>query len=171
MKSRPNMNLPQAMPAGSIGAPDRYGRTLVVGLGSTHGDDRVGWLVVEQLRGRAPVAFGLRTASSPAQILDWLSGVSRLFVCDACRGAGQPGSISRWSWPTGELYRLRSASTHRLGLAEVLELATRLNRAPPEIAVWGIEIEDAQPMHGLSPAVTRAADVVAETIYRETIHA
>ena len=43
--------------------------TLIVGIGSAHGDDRIGWLVVEQLREFADRnQFELRIAKSPAQV-------------------------------------------------------------------------------------------------------
>ena len=46
--------------------------TLIVGVGSSHGDDQFGWLVAEQLAARAILRIVVRRRLSPADISDWL---------------------------------------------------------------------------------------------------
>lgn len=128
--------------------------TLIVGLGSDHGDDQAGWRAAERLA-RIPGAPVVRLARSPCDLLDWLDGVERLVVCDACQPNGVPGAVHRWDWPTDELSRLHSASSHDLGLAQVLSLASCLGRLPPRVVVWGIEIEHCGRHAPLSPSVQK----------------
>src|SRR5688572_26163325 len=49
--------------------------TLVVGIGSDHGDDRVGWLVADALQTRAPADVSVRHAKTPLDLLDWLDEI------------------------------------------------------------------------------------------------
>lgn len=140
--------------------------TLFVGLGSSHGDDQAGWLVADALIGAGPFAGALagdlppitvRAARHPAQVLDWLEGIERLFVCDAVSGAGLPGQIRTWRWPDPQIQFARSGGSHDLGLSAVLELAAQLNRLPREIVIWGIEISETAPgASGLSPELKAA---------------
>ena len=149
--------------------PDGSGRraTLVCGLGSSHGDDQLGWRVAERLAPAAGSAASIRAAGSPADLLDWLDGIDRLIVCDACQNLGSPGALHRWRWPDvpGEL--LRRLGVHDLGLADVLALADQLRRLPAETIIFGVEIEACLPGTPCSASAAEAADRLAETIARE----
>ncbi|MBL8810115.1 MAG: hypothetical protein JNM43_08065 [Planctomycetaceae bacterium] len=83
-------------------------RVLVVGIGSSHGDDQTGWLVIHQLKewlspdsnarsDRDATAdvferFGqrleLRQAQAPTDLLNWIDGQEILHVVDACEFPG-----------------------------------------------------------------------------------
>lgn len=144
--------------------------TLIVGIGSPHGDDQAGWLVAEHLAGkldRADVA--VRKAALPAALLDWLDGTDRLIVCDACRGLGRSGKVKRWTWPDRELVDVAWSGTHDLPLPAVLQLADRLGRLPQFVVVWSVEGADGNALAGLSFQVAAAlpklvADIAAEVI-------
>lgn len=143
---------------------------LVVGVGSSHGDDRAGWLVVEQLAmviSAPPVA--LRQAGKPIDLIDWLPAAA-LVVCDACRAGGRPASVRRWRWPADRdaLAAACWTGTHDWPLPATLELADRLSALPPHVTVWGIEIAQTGG-EGASAAVRRAARVVAEQIVDELL--
>jgi hydrogenase maturation protease len=58
-------------------------------------------------------------------------------------------------------------STHRLGLAEALELARALGRLPSSIVVHGIEGARFGPGLPLSPEVASATVRLAETLVAE----
>ncbi len=140
-------------------------RTVVVGIGSPHGDDRAGWVIadalarhMERAAGRSAGASGVevRKAATPADLLDWLDGADRLLVCDAVCGAGAPGTLHRWHWPDPRIGQVRSAGSHDFGLAATLELAARLGRLPAEVVIWGIEAGQSE-LHGeLSPDVAKS---------------
>ena len=139
--------------------------TLICGLGSAHGDDQIGWRVAEKL---AKIVVGddiiIRAVRSPIELLDWLAGVDRLIVCDACQRIGLPGTIHRWQWPDVPHRRLRSAGTHDLDLAAVLALAEPLGLLPAEVIIWGIEAAVYLPGSPLTASLAEAVSRVAETI-------
>jgi hydrogenase maturation protease len=143
--------------------------TLVVGVGSAHGDDQFGWLVAKHLASSsADGGAVVRSARSPAELLDWLEGFERLIVCDACQGLGSPGAIHSWSWPDVPRRALRTAGTHDLGLAAVLELAQQLGLLPAETLLWCVEIETPRPGGAVSACIEAAA-VRAAGMIRQAI--
>ena len=146
--------------------------TLVVGLGSSHGDDGLGWRVAEQLAAhcRDP-GVTIRRALSPADILDWLDEAERLIVCDACQDLGAPGRVHHWLWPDDGLAEVRFGGSHDLGLWAALELAERLGLLPAEVSIWcaeGIAFGPGQPM---SPPVQAAAAELVELLQMEWMRA
>ncbi len=147
------------------------GNTLIVGLGSSHGDDQFGWQVAAQLsRAPAQPSIAVRRARSPAELLDWLEGVERLIVCDACENQGAPGRLHRWQWPAAEVGRVRSSNSHDLGLAAVLTLAETLEHLPTEVlvvAAQGRQFEPAAPMSNeIEIAAAQAAEQLREELMR-----
>ena len=159
----------------SIGLDDMSNQTtLVVGIGSDHGDDRVGWHVAKQLAQRSAGALSLRLARVPADLLDWLADVERLLVCDAFCAERPTPSIQHWRWPAETLRRAPRRTTHGFELPDVLDLAQRLGQLPACVDIWGIHIESAAPGEGLSAraetaivrAVARIEADLANGLYR-----
>ncbi|MHC4878449.1 MAG: hydrogenase maturation protease, partial [Planctomycetota bacterium] len=114
----------------------------------------------------------VREASTPSHLLDWLAGVDRLVVCDACQARRQSeGSdstiIHRWEWPTLQVSMLRSAGSHSFGLPQVLQLAERLGALPRDVIVFGVEGTRFDAFSELSPGVAEAVETVVETIAAE----
>jgi hydrogenase maturation protease len=150
------------------------GSTLIVGIGSPHGDDQVGWQLAERLADALsyeslPREIEVRLARSPAKLSDWLAGVTQLIVCDACRGLGQPGGWRRFDWPTDDLAPLRATGSHDLTLPDVLQLADQLGRLPPDVVIWAIEAKAAVPNQPLSPEVAAAIPRVLEQILADFV--
>jgi hydrogenase maturation protease len=140
-------------------------RTLIVGIGSPHGDDQLGWHVVDRLMdGPTRDQVQLRKAKSPADVLNWLSDIDILIVCDACYGLGPPGIARRWTWPTDELPRAEWSGTHDLSLPQVLALAQRLGRLPSDVIIWGIEGSNRSVVDPLSDRVSVAASAGLESV-------
>jgi hydrogenase maturation protease len=138
--------------------------TLFVGLGSDQGDDRAGWLAAQELIYSGTSEFAVRHARSPLDILDWLSGVRRLGICDACRGAGPVGTWRRWVWPQAELPVVHASGSHDLGLTSALHLAAQLGTLPEEVLIWGIEILSSEPGRAISPEVAAAIPGIASDV-------
>jgi hydrogenase maturation protease len=125
-------------------------RTLLVGIGSPHGDDQIGWLVADCVSDtlRAEVEIEVKKASSPSDLLDWLENVARLYVCDACQTPDSAirstesslidSGLYRWQWPAPLETPLRSSGSHTFGLPQVLQLAQRLRILPENVVVYGI---------------------------------
>jgi len=172
-------------------------KTLFVGIGSPHGDDQAGWHVADALVDRlqaSPIALSggatagsnspvrpqsqlvVRKARSPADVLDWIKGIDRLVICDACRSSGPPGSAYRWTWPDPAIEQTHCSGSHDMGLASVLALAQRLHSLPPAVIVWGLEAENPQLQDDLSASrfstsvATRVAEIV-NSIWSDLVHA
>ena len=92
----------------------------------------------------------------PPDLLDWLENVEQLVVCDACRGLGDYGRISRYEWPVHELSEISMSGTHDFSLPAALALAERLGRLPRRVVIWVVEGSTAGVTETLSPAVAAA---------------
>jgi hydrogenase maturation protease len=138
--------------------------TLVVGLGSPHGDDRLGWVAVERLRPRLPAGVLALALGSGLELLDCLGDHDRAVVIDAVSPAGRPGTIRCFDWPCPELAARAPGSTHGLGLVEALRLAELLGRLPRRVAISTIEAQQTSPGAPLSESVMQALDMVVETV-------
>jgi len=141
-------------------------RTLFAGIGSPHGDDRIGWLVADALDESMLPGVEVRQASTPSHVLDWLDGFDRLVICDACLRTGGTDLpyLHRWTWPTLEVSSLRSANSHAFGLAQVLQLAERLGTLPQEVIVFGVEGERFDAFAELSSRMSEAFDSIIKVI-------
>lgn len=150
---------------------------LVVGIGSSHGDDRVGWEVARAIDRRGDRGIATRCARTPAKLLDWLDGVERLDVCDAVswsttETAVEIGSVRCWQWPAQDLERAPFRTSHDLSLPAVLALAETLGRLPPEVRVWGVTIgAPTTPSATLSPALAALVPAIAGRICGGLVHA
>lgn len=130
----------------------------VAGVGSPHGDDRVGWTVIERLAARGAPAE-LTMLDQPLDLLDLMSlcaDCERLIVVDACATGAAPGTITRLVWPDRRILLQHKHLTHSLALSDALQLADQLDRLPPLVVLYGVEIASCQRETGLSPAVQRA---------------
>ena len=143
--------------------------TLIVGLGSHHGADAIGWLTARALT-RLDSTLSVAEAASPSNMLDLMQQKSRLIICDGCQGAGEPGSAHHWLWPHFDLQPLRSSGTHNLTLDEVLRLAETLGTIPQQIDLWGIELPIDSPTAD-SQWLLQVASRAATRIHADLNHA
>jgi hydrogenase maturation protease len=149
--------------------PARAGecRIWVVGLGTPAGDDRAGWAVVERLRGAVPDDARADTTSDPLRVLYSPTGCETLIVIDSCRGAGRPGTVHRFLWPDPRLIVTSGVSSHGVGLAAALELASTLGQLPPRVVVFAVEGRAADPGTELSREVEAALPGVVAQVLSE----
>ena len=139
--------------------------TLIVGLGSSHGDDQFGWRVAEQLMPlRDDLNITVRLARSPVEILGWLDEAERLIVCDACQDLGEPGRVHCWRWPDDNLAELSFGGSHDLGLAAALDLAGRLGSLPADVSIWCAEGTGFGTNASMSPPVQAAVIELIERL-------
>jgi hydrogenase maturation protease len=125
----------------------------VVGVGSPHGDDRVGWRLVEDLAELAGPGVEAVAVAEPLGMLDHLDGCSALIVVDACRTGRAAGSAVILTWPEDRPEFEGSASTHGLNLAMVLQMADVLGHLPPSVLLFAVEVGACGPVADLSPDV------------------
>jgi len=147
--------------------------TLVLGIGSPQGDDRAGWLALEQLAGHAAVraagaAVALESLDRPGlALLGRWAGARKVILIDAVRSGAPPGTLHRAL--AGDLAAGGSgASSHGFGLAEAVSLAAALDMLPPELVVLGIEAGEGSAADApLSPAVAGALPRLVAAALRE----
>lgn len=132
---------------------------MVAGVGSPHGQDLAGWLVIdaleEDLQGypssmvlcvklQTPIdlldraALGSDTGSSEEPI--WI-------LIDACVGI-DPGAVRRWRWPEIPGEPATRSSTHALGLIDTIRLAESLGILAKKVWIYGVSVEDLQTSVG-----------------------
>ena len=164
---------------------------FVIGLGSHHGDDQAGWLVVKHLRERNFPEARLACVQHPAELLDLVEADQDLVICDACSGNGSPGLIDCGVWrPVALIQRWNSesdgclprvndesminhlrAGSHDLSLFDVMELGYSLNGFPESAEVWTLEGSAWGPGTEPSAVIESAAVRVAESIWEKYHHA
>ena len=77
--------------------------SLIVGLGSPHGDDQLGWVAIDLLRPRLPAGTSAHKVRGGLELIECLDGHDAAVVIDAASPAGRPGSIRSFTWPCPEL--------------------------------------------------------------------
>lgn len=154
---------------------DAPGGVLVAGLGSElRGDDAIGVLAARELR-RRPLRAEVEVIELPGEpiaLLDRCAGRRMLILLDALQSGAVPGTIRRLEASQKALPTPAPgpASTHALGLREVLELGRALGRLPPVVVVFGIEGESFSPGDTLSGAVAGALPHVLARVLAEIDH-
>jgi hydrogenase maturation protease len=140
-------------------------RVHLIGIGTAHADDAAGLAVAALLASRPlPDGVFVSTCARPLpDLLDALDGADAAVLIDAARTGGAPGALRRLA--PGDLARLRSPSSHGLGVAQALALASALGRAPAHVELLAIE---AGPLRGeaLSPAVAASIADAADAALR-----
>ena len=142
--------------------------TVIVGLGSPHGDDQAGWQFVELLRHRPTLPARVVAISDVTQIVDHLEDCRRLLIIDACHSGVPVGTITWLKWPDPRIQQRHSHSTHGLGIWEALHLAARLGRLPSMVDVFGVEIGQWKPGELPSREVLQALAEMESLIVSET---
>lgn len=119
--------------------------TVVAGVGSPHGDDQVGWWLVDMLRRRPELPARFVKIYDPTQLVDHLTSCERLMIIDGCRTGAPIGTITRLKWPDERIAEQHSHSTHGMGVCDALLLAARLGRMPECVEIFGVEIGQWEP--------------------------
>jgi hydrogenase maturation protease len=126
----------------------------------------VGPLVAGRLRAAgAPL---LDCNEEPTRLVDAWDGLELVVIVDAVRSGAAPGTVRRFEAGEHPLPpELRLASTHAFSVADALELARALGRAPRRVLVLGVEGAAFGLGDPLSPAVEAAVPRVAEEALAE----
>jgi hydrogenase maturation protease len=133
----------------------------VIGIGSPFGDDRAGWVVLEQLAQHSlPENVELITLDRPGpDLINWLEQDVKTVLIDAMQTTAFPTG----HWMPLDLDQLDSSedlSSHGFGLAPTLKLAQALGSLPHQLRLFGICIapRSSQPEHNtLSSSVMTGA--------------
>jgi hydrogenase maturation protease len=139
--------------------------TVVIGVGNPdRGDDGVGWVVAGLLRAHVAV---VEQSGEALALVQAMRVAQRVWLVDAAQSGSAPGTIHRIDCTTEAPLPGGSVSSHGFGVAEAIGLARALGELPPHCIVYAIEAAHFSAGAALSPAVTRAAQEVAERILAE----
>ena len=138
--------------------------SLILGLGSPHGDDQLGWVAIDRLRPRLPSGVSAYKVRSGLDLLDRLEGHDAAVVIDTRAPAGRPGAIRSFVWPCPEQAHSFLLSSHSLGLIEAFQLAEALGRLPRHVTIHTIEARDTSPGASLSDDIARQLDALVESV-------
>lgn len=118
-------------------------RVTIIGVGSDHGNDRVGWQLIEQLRQSGfekrfePGRLALLICRFPAQLVSLLEDCEQAIIIDAV--SGTPGTLIEFD-AQDLLLSKDLHSTHGIGVGEALTLARRLLPEPVPVSILGVGI-------------------------------
>lgn len=146
-------------------------RPLVLGLGSPHGDDQAGWLVVHALHHRGWSDREAKCLAHPIDLLDLLPDSRPIVLCDAAGGRDSTGLLRRWNWPGQGLPSRKPTGSHTLPLAGVLELARELNVLSQGVEVRTIDGTDWTAFADADRQVSAAAAALAAELDGDFSHA
>lgn len=147
-------------------------QVLVLGIGNIlMGDDAAGVRVAEAVQsGPRPSGVDVVIGECAGlDLVDEIAGRRRIVVVDAMDHGGLPGTIFRLAG--GELGGAdaagRTLSQHEFGLTAVLEMARRLECAPAEVVVIGIQPARVGFSLEMSPEVAAAIPAAARLVLAE----
>jgi hydrogenase maturation protease len=115
--------------------------TLILGIGSDYGDDRVGWRVIDLLNNRVNATVTLQCLRIPLQLLELDDHCDHWVIVDAFVGQYPQGTIANWNWPNLPTETFAQRNTHAFSLSEVLQLVSELNRFPLALEIWGVCVD------------------------------
>jgi len=143
---------------------------LVIGVGNEiRGDDAAGLRVTRELR--PLVGDRARIVECPGgvtELLDLWEGQDRVYLIDALRSGGAPGSWLRIMVGDQPLpSSLAGTSTHGLSIASAVALGQILGRMPARLVVYGIEAARFDPGAELSPEVLVGIGQVTRALAEE----
>jgi hydrogenase maturation protease len=138
----------------------------VLGIGSPFGDDQLGWEVVKLLQQRPTLlAFTsnqlqLLYCDRPGMhLLELMRDAQTVFLIDAVKTGAPIGSLHRFQ--NNEIKAVRtSLSTHGLGVAEAIEMGETLHLLPPNLILYGVEIEEVQFQFTHSEPIEKAIETL-----------
>jgi len=147
--------------------------TLIVGLGSPYGDDKIGWVACEQLKMDIGHLSTVDFVTCDRSGLEWLTKMSdagQVLFVDAMRSGEKPGTVRKidlsadqWSEYPAKL------SSHGINIMDAIDLAQSLGELPETISVWGVEIEHCNVEGGLSDSVKTALPTLLANIKSEIL--
>ena len=119
----------------------------IIGIGSPHGVDQVGWLAIESLKKdhalQTLIGNSVKyiTLDRPGMaLLDQLNESDYTILIDAIQGGivGKVVEVQMENLANSQI----EFSTHSAGVAEALAMGTVLNKLPVKLEIFGIEVGD-----------------------------
>jgi|GEM_PF-3564707 hydrogenase maturation protease len=113
---------------------------VIVGVGSPHGFDDVGWTVVDRLKMRRRDDTKYLKVANPVDVLDYLGECDELILIDAVYDLTAK-AIQCWIWPNRMIEDGAYGGSHGFGVVQMLELASELQLLPKTVKMVGIGVQ------------------------------
>lgn len=146
--------------------------STVIGLGSSHGDDRLGWAVLEALEIKLGSQSNIGYIYCDRTVFDWLAythGVDQVFFIDAVMSDDKPGRVHQIDLHEIPADRYKGLSTHGFSLFDAIEMAKSLDSLPTISILYGIELEQCQPLEIMQESVVDAVPICVEALSKALI--
>lgn len=144
---------------------------VVLGVGSSHGDDSIGWQVVDELSRQSLTDLYLRKLTSPMEIIDFLDSAGEVHVVDAAIGVGDDRSVGcfRYSLESQReaIELVSAASTHGIGVGHTLRLAESLRLQTDHVTIWLARGESFDSMASPSATAVESTRLCTNAIIQE----
>ncbi len=153
-------------------------RTLILGLGNILlKDEGVGVRVIEQLQEQT-LPDNVEVVDGGTACMDVLltaNGIERLIVIDAMRAGRKPGTVYKARFKAHQRRQLEqifsrggsNISLHQMGLVEALAVAEKINCAPDEIVIIGVEPNQTDCGLELTEEVKSKLSEIVNTVLEE----
>ncbi|MBF0549934.1 MAG: hydrogenase maturation protease [Deltaproteobacteria bacterium] len=153
-------------------APKPGAKTLILGLGNPIlGDDGVGLVIVQGLRGRVKGSDVAGTTGSGLALLDLVAGYDQLYVVDALLSRdGRVGDLVKIEDGDGAGL-IHFFSSHGLDFFNIMQLGRELGYQIPKLAgVYGIKIgEKVSFDENLSEPIKERIETIRQAIIRDIV--
>ena len=145
--------------------------TVIIGIGSPHGDDQFGWVVIDELATMDSGDAILRKINSPVDLIPELETYNRVILVDASIGLPRNEPFLKLMYMDAKDHKLiremPGRSTHDIGLYLTLRMAESLGKRTDHVILWIGHGETFDKMSEMSSATSMAASECATTIAME----
>jgi hydrogenase maturation protease len=115
----------------------------VIGVGSHHGADLLGWLACERLQaGTKTNHYDWQLCRTPSQLPQLVANCDVVVIVDAILSDQSAGQVISLSWPAPYDRYPSICSSHGIGVVEALQLAATLGQLPSHTYLLGITISN-----------------------------
>ncbi len=147
---------------------------MIVGFGSPFGDDRFGWLVIEQLQKALHGQKAIKAICCDHSGIDWIhqyQPAEQLIFIDAVKSGSSPGTLHHLTLTPSAFDTLPATySSHGIGLREGVALATEVVELPAEIEFYGVELEQYDANSAISQTtIDQSTSVTRQLLERFSI--
>ncbi len=124
--------------------PEHNNIVRVIGIGSHHGVDRLGWLLCDHLKNMHwPDDIDIQNCRNPAQLTELLRDCDSAVIIDAVITGQEAGQIIALGMHELQLCAGKHSSSHGFNVSDALKLTKALGQLPNNIAIFGISVTDA----------------------------
>ncbi|WP_415906239.1 hydrogenase maturation protease [Neptuniibacter sp. QD72_48] len=138
----------------------------VLGLGSSHGDDQIGWVLVDALQGLLPESVVCEKLTTPSHsLVTLLPQFDQVIVIDACEMEQKAGEYRYIEDGSGFLHMQNApVSSHTLGISESWQLLLKLEQSLPQISLFLVQLGQTETMAPISDCIAEQIPNMVEQL-------